>query len=461
MNREVAVVGLGGIFPTCFSVKDFAEKLFSNKSLIREWPETLKYEKQLRSKVSGYIEPEEIGIEVKYSEILENYPEIYLDKLNRIPDENLITADLGSVWAMLATQEAIGHAMWEENDIQSETTGVLIGSGAGGQSIQRAVYKNFFDLKKKSRLLTSHNVDRAMVYRDAANVSCLIKNKGIVEGLGSACACGLSNIGYAYRLIKHGYLERCIAGGTEGTSIETFLAFDAMQVLSRNFLPKESSRPFDRNRNGFVCSFGCGIIALEDLEIAKFRGANILAVIDSYFNNSDGCGNMFATSYEGQLRLLEGLNRECLKSNPHRCNIKNPPDVIKAHGTSTQVGDITELMSIITAFGKEGYYISAPKSQLGHMLGAAGAVEFIAAVLMLQHKKISPSLNSFELSNDLEDVQKLDNWKGPRIPPNEFRHLIPMETVEKDIMSVVCLNYGFGGTNAAIRISNFDEVKKV
>ena len=161
-----------------------------------------------------------------------------------------------------------------------------------------------------------------------------LKTRGIVEGLGSACACGLGNIGYAYRLVKHGYLDRCIAGGTEGTSIETFVKFDAMQVLSRNFAPGESSRPFDKNRNGFVCSFGCGIVALEELESAKSRGACILAVIDGYFNNSDGSGNMFATSFEGQTKLLEGLYQDYAKSNSQSAK-NTTPDVIKVHGTST------------------------------------------------------------------------------------------------------------------------------
>lgn len=457
MDRKVAVVGMGGVFPTCSTIEDFAEKIFSNASLIREWPEALLYEKQLRSKVSGYIAPEENGIEVKYSEILEHYPEKYIDTLNRIPHENMLTADLGSVWAMFAAQDAVKQAKWDDSNIQSETTGVIIGSGFGGHTVIKHMNKQFFDHGKKSRLLTSHNVDRTMVYRDAANVSCLLKNKGIVEGLGSACACGLGNIGYAYRLIKHGYLDRCVAGGTEGTSIETFVMFDAMQVLSRNFSPKESSRPYDKNRNGFVCSFGCGIVALEELESAKTRGANILAVIDGYCNNSDGSGNMFATSYEGQIRLLEGLHQDCLKSSPLNL-INKIPDVVKVHGTSTPVGDIVELrlMSVVDYFGRDGYHISAPKSQFGHMLGAAGAVEFIVAVLMLQHKKVSPCMNSFELSCEPEDVQKADTWKGPKIPPNEFRHLIPLGSVEKDIQSVCCLNYGFGGTNAAIRISAFN-----
>ncbi len=455
MDKKVAIVGLGGVFPTCTSVLDFGEKVFSNNSLIREWPEAINYGKQLRSKASGYVELKEIGLEIKYADTLEDYPEIYIDALERIPIENLSTADLGSVWAMLSTLDAIKQAGWEDEEIQSVSTGVIIGSAAGGKSVLRPMFKNFFELGKKSRALTSHNVDRTMVYRDAANVSCLIKNKGITESIGSACACGLGSIGHAFRLIKNGYQDRCIAGGTEGTSIETFVCFDAMQVLSRKFLPQESSRPFDVNRDGFVCSFGCGVVALEELEMAKSRGANIMAIIDGYFNNSDGDGDMFAPSYDGQLRLMDGLFHECLKYRPNNFDVR--PDVVKAHATSTSIGDIVELMSIVKSFGNEGYHISAPKSQIGHTLGAAGAIEFILSVLMIQQNKVSPCLNSYELSNDLEPIQRSNNWCGLKDPPSEFRHLMPQKTIEKQIKSVVCMNYGFGGSNAAIRISKYDE----
>src|SRR5690606_33074920 len=199
-----------------------------------------------------------------------------------------------------------------------------IGSGGGGQEVIRSAWRHFFDLGKKSRSIGSHTVDRTMVYRDAANVSCLIKNRGVCESLGSACATGLGSIGYAYRLIKFGLQDRVVAGGIEGTSLETFVGFDAMQILSRGFLPEESSRHFDIKRNGFVCSFGAGIVCLEEYEMAKARGANIIAVIDNYFNNSDGDGDMFFPSFAGQKRLWNGLLGDL--------GVK--PDVVKVHGTS-------------------------------------------------------------------------------------------------------------------------------
>ncbi len=444
-GRKVAVTGMGGAFPTCSDLIDFSAKIFSNQSLIREWDQALAYGKNIRSSVAGYITGEEMGIETIYSTLAENnYPETYVDKFNRIPDGNLATADIGCIWAMLGTQDAIKMAGWTDKEVQSEQTGVVIGSGGAGNVILRPAWHAFYELGKKTRLAGSHTVDRTMVYREAANVSCLIKNHGVCEAIGSACATGLGNIGYAYRLIKFGLQDRVIAGGVEGTSLETFIGFDGMQVLSRGFSPGESSRPFDVNRNGFVCSFGCGIVALEEYEQAKARGANILAVIDEYFNNSDGDGDMFFPSFPGQKRMWKGL----LNNTGGR-----RPDVVKVHGTSTPAGDCIELLSVADVLGESGYHICAPKSQFGHMLGAAGSVEFITALLMLKEQKVLPCLNSVTLNPELESFQTADGWEGPKNPPAAYRDLIPQQSFTKEINTVACLNYGFGGTNAAISVS--------
>ncbi len=442
-GRKVAIVGMGGAFPDCKDLSDFKHKLFNGDSLIRSWDQALVHEKNIRSTVSGYITEAEMGLEPIYSTILPGYLETYIDLLGRIPDSNLSTSDMGSIWSMIATQDSIKMAGWTEAETQSEQTGVVIGTGGGGNIVSRAAWHNFFELKRKSRLAGSHTVDRTMPYRDAANVSCLIKNQGVIESIGSACATGLGNIGYAYRLIKFGLQDRVIAGGVEGTSIETFVGFDAMQVLSKGFAPAESSRPFDINRNGFVCSFGCGIVALEEYEMAKARGANILAVIDSYYNNSDGDGNMFFPSFSGQKRLWKGLISEL--------NIK--PDVVKVHGTSTPVGDAIELLSVVDVMGDKGYQISAPKSQFGHMLGAAGAVELITAILMLEKQQVLPCLNAVNLNPELENFQKSEEWDGPTEPLAAYRDLISQDTIDKEINQIVSLNYGFGGTNSAMSIS--------
>lgn len=442
-GRKVAVVGMGGVFPTCNNLQEFENKLFNNQSLIRSWDKALVHGKNVRSTVAGYITEAEANLQPVYSTLVEEYPETYIDLLNRIPDKNLATADIGSIWAMLAADDAIKMAGWTEQETESEQTGVVVGSGSSGNEIQRIAWHCFFVLGKKTRSTGAHTVDRGMVYREAANLSCFIKNRGVCEAIGSACATGLGNIGYAYRLISFGLQDRVVAGGVEGTALETFLGFDGMQVLSRGFEPHQSSRPFDKNRNGFVCSFGAGIVCLEAYDIAKARGANILGVIDQYFNNSDGDGDMFAPSFTGQTRLWKGL----LQNTAYR------PEVVKVHGTSTPTGDAIELLSVVDALGAKDYHISAPKSQFGHMLGAAGAVEFIAALLMLKRQEVLPCLNSVNLNEEQEAFQLLNTWNGPIEPLANFRDLLQQKTIAKEINSIACLNYGFGGTNSAMLIS--------
>ncbi|MDF2431025.1 MAG: 3-oxoacyl-[acyl-carrier-protein] synthase [Mucilaginibacter sp.] len=442
-GRKVAVVGMGGAFPTCSNLDEFNKKLFTDQSLIREWDLAHQYSKQIRSTVSGYITEEEMGLEPVLAPLTERYPETYIDRLGRIPDINLATADMGSIWAMLGAQEATKMAGWTIKEIESEQTGVIVGSGGAGNQILRVAWHYFFQLGKKARIAGAHTVDRSMSYREAANISCLLKTKGICESITSACATGLGNIGYAYRLIKFGLQDRIIAGGVEGTALETFIGFDGMMILSKGFTPEQSSRPFDTQRNGFVCSFGAGIVALEEYEMAKARGANILGVIDDYFNNSDGDGDMFYPSFAGQQRLWKGL----MPDKGLR------PDVVKMHGTSTPVGDSVELLSVVDALGEEGYHISAPKSQFGHMLGGAGSVELITALLMLQNQKVLPCLNSETLNPELEGFQKTDHWQGPDKPLAAYRHLVPQKTFAKEINRIACLNYGFGGTNSAMFVS--------
>ncbi|RZK48171.1 MAG: beta-ketoacyl synthase [Pedobacter sp.] len=442
-GRKVAVVGMAGTFPMADSLNSFRLKLFQGESFIREWPQTTAYAGAIRSTVSGFITDEESNLKTVYSEMIPEFPETYIDLTNRIPAINLATADMGSIWAMHNSLDVIKAAGWSDSLVQSERTGVVIGSGSGGNVIARPAWQSFFQLKKKTRYAGSHTVDRAMFYREAANVSCLIKNRGVCEAIGSACATGLGNIGYAYRLIKFGIQDRVIAGGLESTALESFIGFDAMQVLSRGFSPEKSSRPFDKNRNGFVCSFGSGIVALEEYEMAKQRGAHIIAVIDAYHNNSDGDGDMFYPSFDGQKRLWQGLMQEA----PIR------PDVVKAHGTATPVGDSIELFSIVDVLGDTGYHIAAPKSQFGHMLGGAGSVEFITALMMLEEQQVLPCLNSDDLNEELERIQLEPEWDGPKNPVATYRDLIPTQVVAKPISQIVCLNYGFGGTNSAIAIS--------
>ena len=161
-GRKVAVVGMGGAFPTCANLDDFSNKLFSNQSLVREWPLALQFSKQIRSSVSGFITEEEMGLEAVLAPIVERYPETYIDKLGRIPDANLSTADMGSIWGMLGAQEAVKMAGWTKAETESEQTGVIVGSGGAGNQILRVAWHYFFQMGKKARIAGAHTIDRSM-----------------------------------------------------------------------------------------------------------------------------------------------------------------------------------------------------------------------------------------------------------------------------------------------------------
>ena len=148
-GRKVAVVGMGGAFPTCSSLDQFDQKMFSNQSLVREWDLAIQYNKQIRSTVSGFITEEEMGLEAVWAPITEKYPETYIDTLGRIPDGNLSTADMGSIWAMIGAQESAKMAGWTKSEIESELTGVVVGSGGAGNQILRVAWHYFFQMGKK------------------------------------------------------------------------------------------------------------------------------------------------------------------------------------------------------------------------------------------------------------------------------------------------------------------------
>jgi 3-oxoacyl-[acyl-carrier-protein] synthase-1 len=204
--------------------------------------------------------------------------------------------------------------------------------------------------------------------------------------------------------------------------------FDAMGALSssKNDLPKSASRPFDKNRDGFVISGGAGIVILESEEHAKKRNAEILAELTGYFANSDGY-DMVAPSGEGAKRCMQ----EALKI------LGKNVDYINTHGTSTPVGDIAELSAIKSVFGSNAPIISSTKSMTGHSLGATGAQEAIYSIMMMQDSFIAPSIN---IDNIVDEADGLH---------------INQETLNKELNSVMSNSFGFGGTNASLIFSKF------
>jgi len=262
-------------------------------------------------------------------------------------------------------------------------------------------------------------------------VSVFLKTKGIGEAVSSACSTGLGNVGYAYRMIKHGYQKRVICGGCETCCFIAATGFDAMMVLSPT-----GSHSLSSKRDGFVVGAGAGIVVLEELQSALSRGIKPLAIIRGYYSGCDGSGDMVAPNQEGQLRCMRGVLADGHPDWESKFKKGWKPDIIKLHGTATPTGDVLEVKSVVETFGKDGYYLTAPKALFGHMLGAAGSVELITAIDMLQKGYVVPNVNCEPLDPELEFVS----------------HLIPRKTVRGDFKTALCLNFGFGSTNAAMII---------
>jgi 3-oxoacyl-[acyl-carrier-protein] synthase-1 len=263
----------------------------------------------------------------------------------------------------------------------------------------------------------------------SANATVLFRTQGVGEALSSACATGLHNVGYACRLIRHGYQDTMLAGSGEEDTWITALGFDGMRVLcaDSNDNPARASRPLDKTRAGFVPSGGAGVVVLESWARAKQRGARPLARIAGYWSSSDGSGDMTAPSAEGQRRLLRRVLREA-RLEPGQI------DYVNLHGTSTPTGDVVEVQSLAAELGTKGYLVSSSKSQIGHALGAAGSIELIFTLLMLEHGFAAPSINVTELDPQLEPL----------------RELVALEAAERPLRRVMTNNFGFGNTNGSM-----------
>ena len=253
-------------------------------------------------------------------------------------------------------------------------------------------------------------------------------------GVSDACATGLVNIGYAYQVVKWGVQDVVFAGGGESCDWPGSSYFDAMGVLPVEFNdnPSAASRPFDRDRSGFVMGEGGGVVIVEELHHALSRGAQIYGEILGYATNCDGGNSMVAPSSEGQASCMQQVLQEAqLKP--------GDIDYINAHGTSTVTGDPSEIAAIKQVFKEHAPMLSSTKSQIGHAIGAAGALELIASLLMLRNSFIAPSIN-------------IDNADEKCLYSN-----IVTETRQVDFDTFLTNNFAFGGSNASMIIGKYRE----
>ncbi len=328
----------------------------------------------------------------------------------------------GSAYNYIAMKEAIKDSGLDESDVSNISSGMIMGSG--GPSIKNVILAADKTREKNPKKMGPFIVPRTMASTASATLAVPFKIKGVNYTISSACATSGHCIGNAMELIQLGKQKIIFAGGSDEVHFALTAMFDAMTALSSKYNdnPVSASRPYDKTRDGFVISGGGGVLVLEEYEHAKARGAKICAEITGYGATSDGY-DMVAPSGEGAVRCMQ----MALSTS------KNKIDYINTHGTSTPVGDITELKSIGEVFKGEIPKISSTKSLSGHSLGATSVHEVIYSLIMMKNNFISASANITDMDEEAKKFPIVTN-------------------VEKNVNlnAIMSNSFGFGGTNATL-----------
>ena len=413
MERRVVITGLGAITPLGTRVETIWEQLCRGVSGIDTLTrfDTTDFQVRIAGEARDFV------------------PEDYLDK------REMRRADRFVQYALAASQEAMQDAGLHITATNAERVGVYIGTAFGGLESVEAVHLQLLE-KGPNRVSP---LFPAIVLGNLASgqVSIRFGASGPNNSSGTACAAGAHSIGESLHLIRRGAADVMITGGTEAVITPVAISsFGNMRALStHNEAPQAASRPFDRDRNGFVMAEGAGILILEDLQHARRRGAHIYAEIIGYGSAGDA-HHLTAPCPDGT-----GAAR-CMQYALHDAGLSaDAVDYINAHATSTPAGDVAETIAIKTVFKARAHAIpiSATKSMTGHLLGAAGAVEAIFTILALRDALLPPTINQQhpDPACDLDYV------------PNVAR--------QAPIRTAMCNAFGFGGTNACLLFRAFDE----
>mgnify|MGYP004457186663 FL=1 len=410
-KRRVVITGMGAVTPCGIGVDNFWNALLNGKSGV-SLIESIDTEKHT-VKIAGEIKDKDFN------------PEDYMSS----KDANRM--DRFTQFAMVAADEAIADSGIDEADIDPYRIGVLVSSAAGGF---KTFEKNHMAMINKGPTKGSpFTVPMLIVDMASGRVSMKHGYKGVNKAVVSACATGSHSIGDAFRTIQYGDADVMVAGGCEATITTLGIgAFTAARTLSkRNDEPTKASRPYDKDRDGFVMGEGAGVVVLEEYEHAKARGAKIYAEIVGYGQSADAY-DMVAPDPDGngaikamELALADaGMKPEDI-------------DYINPHGTSTGLGDVAESQAIAKIFGDKeknpNLLVSSTKSMHGHMLGATGAVEGIVCIKTITDGKVPPTIN---LDNQDEHVANLD--------------YVPHKAREKKVHAALSNSFGFGGHNATL-----------
>ena len=383
--------------------------------------EVLSNLKEVKSGISHCKEYEELGMRSH----VHGKPKI--DTAEHVDRKILRFMGEGAAYNHIAMQEAIEHSGLDQSLVSNPNTGIVMGSGGPSTyQLQQA-----FDIAREKgvKKIGPYMVTRTMSSTNSATLATPFGIKGVNYSISSACSTSLHCIGNAYDLIRHGQQEIVFAGGGEETHWTMSILFDAMGALSSKYndTPAIASRAYDADRDGFVIGGGAGVLVVESLDSAKARGANIIAEIQGFGQTSDG-HDMVQPSGEGAVRCMQMATQD------------RPVDYINAHGTSTPVGDMIELKGIREVFGDNVPPISSTKSLTGHSLGATGVQEAVYSLLMMENNFMVESANISTLDDQAEGMNVLRENKN-----------------DVTINSILSNSFGFGGTNASIYITSFND----
>ena len=406
-KRRVVVTGLGAVTPIGIGIDEFWNGLVSGKNGV-----------DLITKFDTTNFDTKFGAEVRDFDPLK-----YLDK------KSLKRLDPYAQYALVSAIMAVEDSGLNLEGVNKERFGVVFGSGIGGLKVLREQHFIYFESKTPKKI-SPYFIPMMISDIAAGQISIRFGLKGPNYATTSACATSSHAISDAFILIQRGSADLMISGGSE-TAVEVMSVggFNAMRALSTwNDRYKEASRPFDKERNGFVLGEGAGSLVLEEYEHAKKRGARIYAEIGGVGLTGDAHHiTAPAPGGEGAVRSMSEAIRDADVS-------VESIDYINAHGTSTPYNDINETMAIKTVFGKHAYelVVSSSKSMTGHLLGAAGAVEAIATLLAMKYSKIPPTINL-----TVPDPECDLNYS-------------PNKPTDRKIRNAISNTFGFGGHNASI-----------
>ena len=335
--------------------------------------------------------------------------------------------DKCEIYGIVAADEAIKDAGLDTYDGDKTRIGVSVGSGIGGFN---TIYDNCIELHTGGpRRVSPFFIPKGIINMSAGNISIKYGFKGPNISVVTACATGAHSIGEAMRMIQYGDADIMVCGGTEGAVSRIALAgFSAMRALSTcNDAPQKASRPWDKNRDGFIMAEGAGVLVLEEYEHAVARGAKIYAEVAGYGMSADAY-HITAPSPDG-----EGGKRAMVSALADAGLNPSDVDYVNAHGTSTGLGDVGELAAVQDLFDGTDVCMSSTKSMTGHLLGAAGAVEAIFCACAIRDGIVPPTINL----DDPEDVV------------GDF-DLVPHVAKQRRVDVAISNSFGFGGTNASI-----------